>query len=49
MTDEHRATLTAERADLARKADKRRDEPGFAENVREIEARVAEIDAEMAG
>lgn len=36
--------LKAERADLIRKADKRRDEPGYAQNVADIEARIAEID-----
>lgn len=45
MTDAERAALTAEREDLARKAIKRRDEPGFAQNVKDIDARIAEIDA----
>lgn len=45
MTDEARAELKAERADLARKAGKRRDMPGYAANVAEIDRRIAEIDA----
>lgn len=48
MTPEQRQALEAEKTDLARKANKRRDEPGFASNVRDIEARIAEIEAELA-
>jgi hypothetical protein len=43
-----RATLLAERETLARKAHKRRDMKGFAQNVAEIEQRIAEIDAALA-
>lgn len=49
MTEQERQALTDERADLQRKADKRRGQPGFAANVREIEQRLAEIDAALAG
>ena len=45
MTPEERQALEAELADLQRKAAKRRDEPGFAQNVRDIDSRVAEIGA----
>jgi hypothetical protein len=44
MTPEERAKLIAERAELIRKVDKRRDQPGFAANCAGIDARVAEID-----
>lgn len=42
MTAAERDALVA---DLRRKLAKRRDEPGFAVNVREIEARIAELEA----
>lgn len=47
MTDEARAALQAERTELKRRADKRRNMPGFSANVAELDARVAEIDAEL--
>ena len=47
MSEEQRQALQAERADLDRKLRKRRDMPGFTANAREIEARMAEIDAEL--
>jgi len=41
--------LEAERdellSDLRRKLEKRRDEPGFAANVRDLETRIAELEA----
>lgn len=48
MSPEVRAELTERRAELQRKADKRRNEPGFAANVKEIESWIAEIDADLA-
>lgn len=48
MSDEVRAELTARRDGLKRKADKRRSESGFERNVAEIDAWVAELDAELA-
>lgn len=48
MIEEDRAALQAERTELKRKADKRRNMPGFVANVAELDARVAEIDAELA-
>ena len=48
MTAEQRAALESEKADLTRKADKRRNEPGYGANVKAIEARLAEIEAELA-
>lgn len=48
MPPEVRAALETELAQLRRKADKRRDEPGFAANVVAIDARVAEIQAQLA-
>lgn len=48
MTEEDRAALETERADLARKVAKRRDQGGFAQNVIDIDARIAAIDAELA-
>lgn len=48
MTPEQRQALEAEKTDLARKAYKRKDEPGFASNVKDIEARIAEIDEMLA-
>lgn len=47
MSEETRAELIARRAELKRKADKRRNMPGFAANVAEIDAWIAEIDAEL--
>lgn len=47
MSEEVRAELTARRDAFARKADKRRDEPGFEANVAELDAWVAEIDGEL--
>lgn len=44
MTPEQRTALIAERTDLQRKVNKRRDEAGFAANVAAIDARIAEID-----
>jgi hypothetical protein len=49
MSDEDRKALEDERTNLIRKAARRRDEPGFAANVREIDARIAEIDEALAG
>lgn len=43
MTDRERARLEAESADLQRKVEKRRNEPGFAANVRQMDARIAAI------
>lgn len=48
MTPEERAALEAEQTDLSRKVRKREDRPGFAANVEEIKARIAEIDALLA-
>lgn len=48
MSDETRAELTARRDEMKRKADKRRSEPGFAANVEQLDAWVAELDAELA-
>ncbi len=42
MTAAERDALVA---DLRRKLSKRRDEPGFAANVRDIEAKIAELEA----
>jgi hypothetical protein len=39
--------IKAEIADLQRRLQKRRGKPGFAANVKDIEARLAELDAEM--
>lgn len=49
MTPEERAALISEQADLTRKVGKRRDMPGYAENVEAIDARLAEIAALLAG
>lgn len=49
LTDQARAALQAERDDLEHKASRRRDEPGFADNVADIDRRLAEIDALLAG
>lgn len=48
MSDEVRAELTGRRAALKAKADKRRDEAGYAANVAELDAWIAELDAELA-
>lgn len=48
LTDKERTRLEAERDDLTRKADKRRNEPGFARNVEEMDARLAEITEALA-
>lgn len=45
MTPDERAALEAELAVLRRKVDKRRDEPGFAANVRALDVRIADIEA----
>lgn len=42
------ATLTAELAALHRKRARRTDQPGFAANVAEIDARIAVIEAQLA-
>ena len=47
-TEQARAELQARRDALKAKADKRRNEPGFARNVAEIDGWIAEIDAELA-
>jgi hypothetical protein len=47
MSDEVRAELTARRDELKRKADKRRDEAGYAANVAQLDGWVAELDAEL--
>lgn len=49
MTPEERAALEAELVVLRRKLEKRRDEPGFAANCAAIEARIAVVEAELAG
>lgn len=49
MTPEQRAALEAELALRQRQANARRDQPGFAENVAALEARIAVIEAELAG
>jgi hypothetical protein len=49
LTPEQRTALEAELTDLQRKADKRRNEGGYAANVAAIEARIAVIEAELAG
>jgi hypothetical protein len=48
LRDEARAELVARRDAYKAKADKRRNEPGFARNVAELEEWIAEIDAELA-
>lgn len=48
MSDAVRAELISRRDAFKAKADKRRDEAGFAANVAELDAWVAEIDAELA-
>lgn len=45
MSDDERAALQAELTTLRRKADKRRDQGGFAANVALIDNRIAEIEA----
>lgn len=41
--------MEQELADLKRKLAKRRDRPGYADNVKAIEARIAELEAQDAG
>lgn len=48
MTPRERARLEAELTDLTRTAKKRRDEPGFAQNVADMDRRIAVIEAELA-
>lgn len=48
MTPEERQALETEMSDLQRKLAKRKDQPGFAANAAEIEARIAEIEALLA-
>lgn len=45
MTPEERQALEAELADLQRKLRKRKDQPGFAQNAADLEARLSEIKA----
>lgn len=47
MTPDERAALQAELADLQRKLSKRKDQPGFAVNSAQMEARIAEIEAAL--
>lgn len=47
MTPEERAALEAELAVRQRQANTRRDQPGFAENVAKLDARIAEIEKEL--
>jgi predicted RNA-binding protein with RPS1 domain len=49
LSDEARAELEARRAELRRKADRRRNQPGFAAKVREFDEWIAEIDADLGG
>lgn len=49
MTDAERQALIQERDDLARKLKKREGEGGFKSNVAALKARIAEIDAALAG
>lgn len=48
MTTEERVTLKAELALLRRKAERRRDMPGYSANVADLDARIAEIEARLA-
>lgn len=48
MTPDQRAKHEADLASLRLKLEKRRDVPGFAANVAEIEQRIAEIEADLA-
>jgi phosphopentomutase len=48
MTSECRAKLETEIVTLKAKASARRDQPGFAANVAAIDARIADIEAELA-
>ena len=48
MTEAQRAAKQAQLADLRRKHAKRKDEPGFAANVAELEQRIAQLEAELA-
>lgn len=45
MTDEERTALSAHLDGLRRKLEARRNQPGFAANVVEIEQHIAEIEA----
>lgn len=47
MTDEERAALSAQLDSLRRKLEARRNQPGFAVNVAELEQRIAQVQAEM--
>lgn len=49
MTETQRAAKQAQLEDLRRKHAKRKDEPGFASNVAELEQRIAQLEAELAG
>jgi phosphopentomutase len=48
VTPEERAALQAELTKLKAKANARRDQPGYAANVAAIDARIAEIEAQLA-
>lgn len=48
MTDDERAVLSAQLDGLRRKLEARRNQPGFAANVVEIEQRIAEIENDLA-
>lgn len=48
LSDTARAELQSRRSEYARKAAKRRNEPGFASTVAELDEWIAEIDAELA-
>lgn len=48
MTDRERQRLEAELTDLQRKANKRRNEAGFAANVKAMDKRIVAIEAELA-
>lgn len=48
MTPEERAALEAELTQVQAKAAIRRDQPGFAQNVVQCDARIAEIEVELA-
>lgn len=48
MTFEERSALEAEAAALRRKVEKRRNMPGFLQNVADIDARIYEIETRLA-
>lgn len=48
MSPDQRAALQSELTDLQRKASKRRDQAGYAANVKAIEARIVAVQAELA-